>query len=915
MNQKRNAARLIMFSSLILVLTAGFSYAQRLTGTIRGTVTDEQGQPLPGVTVELSSPVLLGGIHSQITGENGIYRYGNLPPGSYKIVFSLEGFQKIERLGIEVTVKGTVTEDIILKQAALEEIVTVVGKAPVIDVTSSGTSTNFGKDLLEKIPSGRASYLDIVKQAPGVITQSAYVGSMWLASFGSNNESNAFQIDGLDASSSAFGFSALAPNQDTFSEVEVSGVGNPAEYGNFSGVVVNVVTKSGGNTFSGALSYYGQFQALSADNNPDPDTYFSHQIHRFYDTVLTLGGPILKDRLWFFGSANLTETDVTSWRVDPQYHAGTQVNNFMLKLSSQILKNHKLVGDFIYRYYDQPGVPTPWATREYVRGYHEEIPSWNIMYTGIVSKNSFFELKLAGYNYRRSGFSYQGEDGLVNPVHFDYYTGISSGGVLYPYWVDYSRFQANASLSYFAEDFLGGDHDFKMGVQFNKGKDIWAGGYSGGKYYMDYSGEPYYLYTWPSSHYGGENKTLGVFFDDSWRVGKRLTFNLGLRYDHQTAGIPRMPIMVDWKDTSEIYPGMNGLIVWNLFSPRLGFAYALTSDNKTVLKGHYGRYYDNLFTGTYEGYGPLATDWTAYYWDGSDWAMYDYVPGDRLWIEPRDLTAPYCDSFSMSFERELLPDFSVGILGMYRDWRNEISIKNTTGIYEVVPMVSPDNGQTYMVYNQLNVGGSSFELQNYEDHRHSYKGVSLILNKRYSKNWLLTSSLTWSRSYGKSAISSVNTSHQMNVTNMSVYNQGKDPNDWTNAEGLMNMDRTWVFKLQFGYDLPWDILLSLNYQAMTGRAYVEQVRVYPDQGRRTIFASPRSNNLRFDPLHMLDIRIQKSFTLPRNIRFIVMADIFNAVNLDTVTGFASYSVWAENFREPSGMVAPRYVQLGLKLQF
>jgi hypothetical protein len=169
MKQKRNAIRLIKFSFLIFALTAGLSYAQRLTGTIRGIVTDEASLPLPGVTVELSSPVLLGGIHSQVTGENGIYRFANLPPGSYRLVFSLEGFQRIERQGIAIVVKGTVTEDIILKQAALEESVTVVGEAPIIDVTSSGTSTNYGKDLLEKIPSGRASYLDVVKQAPGVI--------------------------------------------------------------------------------------------------------------------------------------------------------------------------------------------------------------------------------------------------------------------------------------------------------------------------------------------------------------------------------------------------------------------------------------------------------------------------------------------------------------------------------------------------------------------------------------------------------------------------------------------------------------------------------------------------------------------------------------------------------------------------
>lgn len=143
------------FGFLLLILflvTAAISYAQRLTGKIVGAVTDEEGVPLPGVTVEISSPALMGGVHTQITSEKGSYRFINLPPGTYKIVFKLEGFQTLERENLIASVGKAVTENIVLKMATLEESVTVTAESPIVDVTKSGMSTTFGKDELEKIP-------------------------------------------------------------------------------------------------------------------------------------------------------------------------------------------------------------------------------------------------------------------------------------------------------------------------------------------------------------------------------------------------------------------------------------------------------------------------------------------------------------------------------------------------------------------------------------------------------------------------------------------------------------------------------------------------------------------------------------------------------------------------------------------
>ena len=230
-------------------------------------------------------------------------------------------------------------------------------------------------------------------------------------------------------------------------------------------------------------------------------------------------------------------------------------------------------------------------------------------------------------------------------------------------------------------------------------------------------------------------------------------------------------------------------------------------------------------------------------------------------------------------------------------------------------MVSPNNNQTYMVFNQLNVGESKFVLTNPKDFEQKYKGIVLKLNKCYPNNWLLNSSLTWSKSEGLTTISPSTGSRQLGIIAETSYHTGKDPNDWTNARGLMQFDRTWVFKLQLGYTLPWDILASANFQYMTGRPYTSRVQAYPSQGRRRILAEPRDDKLRFDPLSMLDFRLQKTFPIYRTVRFSAILDIFSVFNSKTVLGFESFDPWSELYLNPSWIPMPRRLQVGLKLEF
>lgn len=243
------------FLIIAIVMAPGILCAQRLTGKITGVVYDEEGTPLPGVTVEISSPALMGGIHSQITEKEGRYRFPSLPPGTYKIAFKLQGFQASERANLIVSVNSTVTHNVTLRPAALEETVTVTAASPVVDVTQSGMSTTYAKDQLEKLPFSREYYFSIVDQTPGITNLQSELSNRFMA-YGSNAEETALYMDGVDMSNPESGVGWSWPRADIFEEVEISGIGAQAEYGNFSGAI-NIITKSGGNRFSGSAAYYG----------------------------------------------------------------------------------------------------------------------------------------------------------------------------------------------------------------------------------------------------------------------------------------------------------------------------------------------------------------------------------------------------------------------------------------------------------------------------------------------------------------------------------------------------------------------------------------------------------------------------------------------------------------------------------
>src|SRR5215204_5505141 len=250
----------------IVVLTTNVS-AQRTTGDLLGVVKDASGAVLPGVTVSVAGPNIVGS-QTTTTTENGSYRIGNLPPGTYSVTYELSGFKTIVMQGLRVAVGGSLEQNVGLEIGTLQESVTVTGENPVVDTTSSEVGTTFDKDWVENAPSRRYGFYDLLAQAPGTVKGGD--GSLYserrTMSFGSSFDENAFQLDGVNVTDNYWSEGFSEPNPDAIDEVEVLSLGAPAEYGNLMGAVYNIVTKQGTNQFHGDASGFFQSDGLSSNN-------------------------------------------------------------------------------------------------------------------------------------------------------------------------------------------------------------------------------------------------------------------------------------------------------------------------------------------------------------------------------------------------------------------------------------------------------------------------------------------------------------------------------------------------------------------------------------------------------------------------------------------------------------------------
>jgi hypothetical protein len=897
---------------LLFVLAGSVLEAQRLTGIIRGTVTDEGGEPLPGVNIEIKSPALIGGAQTALTPASGTFLFPALPPGKYSVNFTMPGFQSVLRENIVVSVGKTATIDIILKPAALQEEVTVISQAPVVDVTKSGVSTTYDQQLLESVPKARFTYIDIMFWAPGV-SMNENSTEEWHSSLGSTYASDNYLVDGVDTSFDWNGTTWVWNNPDIYAEGEVVSIGAPAEYGDFQGAVVNVVTKSGGNDFHGGLNGYMVPSSFVGNNVSGAE--FPYRIGKNWDASLDLSGRIIRDKIWYYGNAQWKRYQYAQLGTDPgpddSWMTKADYKRFFGKATFQLAKNHKLVVSYQQEWSELPDVVSPSQPYEACGSEPGNYGVPNIMLTSVLSPNTIFEFKVGGWFVNDNWKPLDGN--LDEPLYLDIATGIASNGIWSWSESKYTKLQVNAAVSHFADEFIMGNHEFKAGVQYTRGGAKSIGTYSGGVVYYLYYGEPYSAYFQAPYSDGEVVNKIGVFIDDAWSVTRRLTLNLGLRFDHQDGDVLAVDKLdTNMEPTGEKTPAFNDLIVWNTLSPRLGLVYQLTSDMKTILRANYGLYYDGMTQDMLyrmsKGYPTVS----VYGWnpdtEAYDDFWYSWDPSAGYAIgEPKN---SLCKQFSVGITRELIPDLALELTYVDKSTNNFVTWWNTTAQFEPIQYYDAYANEFITAYNQTTaVEDNILTLQNIPEFKQKFRGLIIGIQKRLSNNWQLNSSFVISKANGVSGLNQLN---QASGGRTGIQNPNFLINN--NMDSLLQSDRTYMFKLQGTYFLPAGFSISSNFVAQTGKPIARIIRVTGmDQGTFSIMGDPRGSNFRLDPYYMLDFRLDKKFNLGRAVVDIA-ADFFNLLNSDAMTGTIDIGT-ADSFMKPDTITPPRRVQLSLRVLF
>jgi outer membrane receptor protein involved in Fe transport len=915
--------RVLAVTSL-LALAAAPVFAQRTTGAIVGTVRDDSGAVLPGATVSLKGPAIVG-TQTATTNESGFYRFAALPPGTYALSFGLKGFRTLNRPDVRVLVGATVEENVSLKLTQLAEEVTVTGETQVVDTQTNQVSTNYDKDWVRNAPIPRFTFFDLINAAPGV--NPSQTNDSRNTSLGAATSENSYQLDGTDFTAPLTGAAWPWPNTDAIEEIEVLSVGAPAEYGNVQGAVFNVVTRQGSNEFHGDVNYYFQSDGLTGRNtSEEQDGGLPFYRDKYHDATVQLSGPVVKDKLWFLGSYQYQRDYFSPVGLPAEFPTKFEADRVFAKINWQVSTNHKLMFAYHDDYYRIPCIDNfcnEFTAPSTIKVEHGHNPSPNVTYTGVISDKTYVEARVSGFYGRDHADPLQEGEPRSKPRYLDLDTGLITGGIYSWYDGDVWKTAASAKVSHFADKFLGGSHDFKFGVQFTDGGSDYVGSYN--DYIRTYGGVPAYGYGYlaPGHFFSGAVRGVGVYVDDTFRVSDRLTLNLGLRYDYNKAFFDSYALTDrEGNETGERTAAVDKLYAWNSVSPRIGFNWKLTGDGKTAFKAHYGRYYRGPITAEFDDASPARAPVIAFsgeYDDGGNRIGEEIVSDNSQILVDADFKNPYTDQFIVGFERELHKDLGLSLNYVHKRGRNYGAWLDVGATYVPVTYLDAEGadatGQPIAVFRrESDPSESLFLLTNPGEMFSRFNGVTVQLQKRMSNNWQAVASFVWSRATGRIGSSNLDPTDEPNSTARSF---GQDPNNFVNTDGRLIYDRPFTAKLQLVYMLPKGFLVGVNYNLQKGRPWARAVQLPEDLVNRSsqILAEPIDGSRSVGTWNLLDLRFQKEFRLGERGGFAVFADTLNLFNDDAYDGVGTRLGTAEGFGVPVSFVYPRRLMLGAKLRF
>ena len=895
--------------------------AQGLTGSLVGTVADPQGAVLPATTVRVASPALIGGELRTTTSERGQWRFPVLPPGTYTLTVERPDFETYREGAIGIGAGATLERAVVLGLAGVTQALTV--EASSIEARSSGLETRFDSDYLANIPTRRFSMFDLIRSTPGVSPTSPSSGTVnSVSAFGSGVNENMFLIDGTNFTCPCQGVSRAEPNVDVIREVHVQSMGASVEYGNLQGAVFNVVTKQGGDRFQSDASYYGQFSGLTSQPVVLPVskgtvTSSGYERDRYRDATASVGGPAVRDRLWFYGAYQYLRDFDSQPGVDPASPRTYQQDKYFGKLTWKLPHAIQLMQSYHQENWVNPTPPTLSTPFEATNRVHARVPSATFgNVTQVLSGNTYWEARVGRFQVDQASDPSTGDRTTSN--HTDRVTGLSSGNA--PQFDTFllDRITAKALLHRYQSGWLGGDHELKMGTQVEDGNHYGVTTLASGVRYVDNNTAPFQaIYRTPSIS-GGEFVTAALFASDAFTL-KRVTINAGLRYDHTRAISQDLPgLDANGNETDGTIQGLGTLYTWNMLSPRAGVTAKLTADGRTVFRASYGRFNQGVLTGELAPFHPGVTPTTTMQYDAATGGYTTLVstvdPKRNLALDPHTRT-PRNDEYSLGLDREVARGMVAAVAYVRKRGDNYIAWTDTTGQYRQETRTLPDSTTLPVYVLTTPPSARLFLLTNPGDYFVNYDGLVLSMQRRMANGWQASGSYTYSQARGL-LVSSAATADGAQLSTVAPNNTfGRDPNNLTNAEGRLPNDRPHVFRATGVYQVPRvDMTVAANLQIFSGKPWASTTPVSLPQGDQRILLEPLGSQ-RLPTQSLLDLRVSKTLTFGQTSRIDLLFDVLNVLDESANEAIATDNRFSPTYGTPTIYVDPRRAMVGIRVSF
>jgi len=923
--------RSLSLLALGLIAAPAALFAQSTTtSALAGLIRDQSGKPIVGAVVRVTSDSLIGGSRTATTAENGRYRIQALPPGRYAITVQAKGFptrktSEIAELGKTTTVDFRLAPE----STATVEVVGVAGTEEM----ASTTTRNYRAEEIANLPI-RRDISAIAALTPGInltVGSSARVSASGFG--GDRDNANAYLINGINVGDSSAGQAWVQVNPDWFDEVQIGGIGAGAEFGGFSGAYFNGVIKKGGNELTGSLSGYYQKDSWSATKEIVDTSLTNIGTARkvgdtAIDMALNFGGPLIKDKLWYFLSLESISTERTPAGSPTSEKRSTP--RAMINLTWQAIPTATLS---VFADFDTVETDHRGASRvlpaEATREQHGPNYTYGIEWLQTLGSNLTWTARLSGYTGIDDHKAYNGEnysmyiDGTVpvNAAYASYQKYAGYEQILNAYEAfenTRSRIGLLSSLDYYLPS-SHGSHAIKVGIDMDHARDKEHTWYPGG-ISLNALADGNLVYTDFVQVGGGYNfdtklDRTCLFIQDAWTINDKISVRPGLRFEQFKGGNI-------WKT--------------NTVAPRFGITFTPDAAKTWSIKAHVGRYFDGLSGAYYDRAIPGAYPVENRYW----WPNYDDaqvleihnlsnplgdVPlpaftednfrnrvSEASTLDP-NIKHPHFDEMQFAIEKRFAKNWQVAVNYVWRKGKDLLARFDRLPVSSSTTSVTnPLNGEV-LTFNRPgfndydpanpNLAPHDFYITNDPDAKRDYKAGTFSLDGRFTENWDLNISYTKASNKG-------------NLVKSNAYTSGREwAGSMYNNYGSLPGTNDDEIKVRTSYQTPWGTRVSASFAYLSGLHYTRYIRTSRLSNREYYYVNiePQGSST-YDARRILDLRVAHKFKVTNKVGFEAFFDVFNALNCAAVTsrGERYDSVY---YNMVLDIEQPRTFRIGGKLTF